>query len=158
MFYNINISICLNHPNIQPHHDFCPFYHPTPDNSTEPSLLYACREQLERGAILLVGRRIEEHEEHFMERGLLVHEERCYGLYRDRGGLRDGIAIRARTDRWEGDAGEVVLGRQVETCLIGGGEQRSLVRAAAPPDRPDGVDDVPSGELAAGRDYGLAGG
>src|SRR5262249_3184077 len=67
------------------------------------------------------------------------------------------IAIGARRDAAERDAGEAVIARELQAAPIAGGEQRGPVLVAAAPARPDGVNDVARLQPVAERDLGVAG-
>lgn len=79
------------------------------------------------------------------------------GGHGDRGGLLRWIAVHAGRDRRERHGFRADLIGHGEAVAITRRERLGLFRGAAPPHRPDGVNDEAGGEIEAVRDDGLPG-
>jgi hypothetical protein len=99
---------------------------------------------------------VEEHESDLLDRRQIGERGR-HRVDRDRRGPLEREAIDARGDRRKRDAPTPQLGRELERASIAGAKKRILAPAAAVPDRPDRVDDVPGVEVARARCLGLPG-
>jgi hypothetical protein len=68
----------------------------------------------------------------------------------------EGEAVDARRDRGKGDRVEGGFRGQLEAAPVGAFERRILTAGAAPPDRPDRMNDVARLQVVPGRDLGRA--
>ena len=75
----------------------------------------------------------------------------------DAGGAFEGEAIGSGANAREGDGAEVVFFSQSKAVAVAVGEQVVFVVVSAMPDRADGVDDIPRGQIIAGCYLGFAG-
>ena len=98
------------------------------------------------------GRPVEDDE---INRHVMVEQEVPDSVHCRLEGLVLGIAVGAGGDEREGHGAAAVLQRQPEGGAICGAEQLPLSKAASPPDRADGVDDVLCGQAPAPRYAGL---
>ena len=70
-----------------------------------------------------------------------------YLAHGDGGGAVPGKGVDAGGDRGEGDGVKTVQGAELQGVAVAAREELVLALAAAVPDRADGVDDVPGGEV-----------
>ena len=116
----------------------------------------AIRRRSARSAKAASRRLAEEHEAHELDLGQL-RQRRARRRDRDPCGELDRIAVDAGRDRGERDRAAAERRRDLERAPVARGQQRGLAALAAPPDRADGVDDVPRRQPARRRRLRIAG-
>ena len=99
-------------------------------------------------AIRLVNIVTPENEDHLLDI-FVVREKFSRGFYSNQCRLLDRIAISAATDRRKRNRRDSVFHCDVQRIAITVCQRLSLAIFSAPPDRPDGVNDKPSGQTIA---------